>query len=63
MLKEVCVRHREKLLLPDSRGWSALHEAAVQTNQDVLQLVFTGGRGAGGAGVVGLLVKMVKKVE
>lgn len=47
------MRHREKLLLPDSRGWSALHEAAVQTNQDVLQLVFTGVCVGGGGWFVG----------
>lgn len=58
------MRHTQQLLLPDSRGWSALHEAAVQTNQDVLQQVFTGGGGSGGGiGGVGLLVKMVKKEE
>uniref|UniRef100_H3DJE7 Ankyrin repeat and SOCS box containing 14 n=2 Tax=Tetraodon nigroviridis TaxID=99883 RepID=H3DJE7_TETNG len=35
------VRQREKLRHADSRGWSPLHEAAVQTNHNVLELVFT----------------------
>lgn len=43
VLRDVCVRQREKLRHADSRGWSPLHEAAVQTNHNVLELVFTGG--------------------
>lgn len=43
VLKDVCMRQRDKLLQTDSRGWTPLHEAAAQTNHDVLELVFTGG--------------------
>lgn len=42
VLRDVCVRQREKLLQTDGRGWSPLHEAAVQTNHNILELVFTG---------------------
>lgn len=42
VLRDVCARQREKVLHTDSRGWSPLHEAAVQTNHNILELVFAG---------------------
>ncbi|XP_040889094.1 dynein heavy chain 12, axonemal-like [Toxotes jaculatrix] len=40
LLKDLCVKHREKFLQPDSRGWIPLHEAAVQINHTILDLTF-----------------------
>lgn len=42
LLKDVCAQQREKLLQTDIRGWCPLHQAAAQSNQRVLELVFTG---------------------
>ncbi|KAM6927283.1 dynein axonemal heavy chain 12 [Xenentodon cancila] len=38
LLKDLCVRHKDKFLQTDSRGWVPLHEAASQRNQTVLEL-------------------------
>lgn len=40
LLKNLCVRQREKFSQTDSRGWTPLHEAAAQSNQTVLELTF-----------------------
>lgn len=42
LLKDLCVRQRNEFLQTDNRGWTVLHEAAVQTNQTILELVFRG---------------------
>ncbi|XP_075881309.1 dynein axonemal heavy chain 12 [Nelusetta ayraudi] len=38
LLKDLSVHHRDKFSQLDSRGWTPLHAAAVQTNQAVLEL-------------------------
>ncbi|XP_076600251.1 dynein axonemal heavy chain 12 [Chaetodon auriga] len=48
LLKDLCDRQRDKFSETDSRGWTPLHEAAVQSNQTVLELTF---RGSGPASV------------
>ncbi|XP_022597877.1 ankyrin repeat and SOCS box protein 14 [Seriola dumerili] len=41
LLKDLCVKHKDKFLQTDSRGWIPLHEAAAQSNHAVLELTFT----------------------
>ncbi|XP_051269910.1 dynein axonemal heavy chain 12-like isoform X3 [Dicentrarchus labrax] len=38
LLKDLCVRQRDKFSQADSRGWTPLHEAAAQSNQNLLEL-------------------------
>ncbi|XP_018518841.1 dynein axonemal heavy chain 12 [Lates calcarifer] len=40
LLKDLCVKQKDKFLQTDSRGWIPLHEAASQSNQTVLELTF-----------------------
>ncbi|XP_041816424.1 dynein heavy chain 12, axonemal-like [Chelmon rostratus] len=42
LLKDLCVRQRDKFSQTDSRGWTPLHEAAAQSNQTILELTFKG---------------------
>ncbi|XP_071349575.1 ankyrin repeat and SOCS box protein 14 isoform X2 [Trachinotus anak] len=38
LLKDLCVKHKDKFLQTDSRGWIPLHEAAAQSNHTLLEL-------------------------
>ncbi|XP_034725365.1 dynein heavy chain 12, axonemal-like [Etheostoma cragini] len=38
LLKDLSVRHRAMFSQTDSRGWTPLHEAAAQSNQNILEL-------------------------
>ncbi|XP_061583002.1 dynein axonemal heavy chain 12-like isoform X3 [Cololabis saira] len=40
LLEDLCVRHRDMFLQMDSRGWIPLHEAASQSNQNILELTY-----------------------
>uniref|UniRef100_A0A3Q3B7C9 Ankyrin repeat and SOCS box containing 14a n=1 Tax=Kryptolebias marmoratus TaxID=37003 RepID=A0A3Q3B7C9_KRYMA len=40
LLKDLCVRHKDKFLQADSRGWTPLHEAAAQSNMTILELTY-----------------------
>ncbi|KAM9361833.1 dynein axonemal heavy chain 12 [Symphorus nematophorus] len=40
LLKDLCVRQRDKFSQTDGRGWTPLHEAAAQSNQTILELTF-----------------------
>uniref|UniRef100_A0A3Q1H3L9 Ankyrin repeat and SOCS box containing 14a n=1 Tax=Acanthochromis polyacanthus TaxID=80966 RepID=A0A3Q1H3L9_9TELE len=40
LLKDLCVRQKDKFLQTDDRGWMPLHEAAAQSNQTILELTF-----------------------
>lgn len=42
LLKDLCVRQKESFSLADSRGWTPLHEAASQSNQSILELMYKG---------------------
>ncbi|KAE8298181.1 Ankyrin repeat and SOCS box protein 14 [Larimichthys crocea] len=42
LLKDLCVRQKDKFSETDSRGWTPIHEAAAQTNQTILELTFKG---------------------
>uniref|UniRef100_H2SGL2 Ankyrin repeat and SOCS box containing 14 n=1 Tax=Takifugu rubripes TaxID=31033 RepID=H2SGL2_TAKRU len=45
VLRDACARRRGELLQVDARGWTPLHEAAAQTNLNILELVFAAERG------------------
>ncbi|XP_038135596.1 dynein heavy chain 12, axonemal-like isoform X2 [Cyprinodon tularosa] len=38
LLRDLCVKLKDKFLQTDSRGWTPLHEAAVQSNEIILEL-------------------------
>ncbi|XP_026204222.1 dynein heavy chain 12, axonemal isoform X2 [Anabas testudineus] len=40
LLKNLCFRQRDRFLQTDSRGWIPLHEAAAQTNHNILELTY-----------------------
>ncbi|XP_038553659.1 dynein heavy chain 12, axonemal-like [Micropterus salmoides] len=40
LLKDLCVQQRNTFSQTDSRGWTPLHEAAAQSNQTILKLIF-----------------------
>ncbi|KAF3856750.1 hypothetical protein F7725_017473 [Dissostichus mawsoni] len=42
LLKGLSVRQRDRFSQTDSRGWTPLHEAAAQRNQNILELTFKG---------------------
>ncbi|MED6255288.1 hypothetical protein ATANTOWER_007260 [Ataeniobius toweri] len=42
LLKDLCVRLKDKFFQTDSRGWTPLHEAAAQSNQAILELTHKG---------------------
>ncbi|KAF7207745.1 dynein axonemal heavy chain 12 [Nothobranchius furzeri] len=40
VLKDLCAKHKDKFLQSDSKGWIPLHEAATQSNPNILQLTY-----------------------
>ncbi|XP_015250904.1 PREDICTED: dynein heavy chain 12, axonemal-like [Cyprinodon variegatus] len=38
LLRDLCVKLKDKFMQTDSRGWTPLHEAAVQSNEIILEL-------------------------
>ncbi|XP_061688711.1 dynein axonemal heavy chain 12-like [Syngnathoides biaculeatus] len=40
LVEELSVNHKDVFFQTDSRGWTALHEASVQSNQTVLELTY-----------------------
>nr|XP_046240871.1 ankyrin repeat and SOCS box protein 14-like isoform X2 [Scatophagus argus] len=40
LLRELCAQQRDQFSETDSRGWTPLHEAAAQSNQNILELTF-----------------------